>query len=582
MARTLHIGHAGKKRFELPLDAVTQTFGILARKGAGKTYGAGVMAEELLKAGQQIVILDPIGAWWGLRSKFPIAILGGDHADIPIRPTSGAEIARFVVNERLSVLIDVTEFGVSESRQFVADFAGTFYKLNRDPVHLFLEEADEFIPQQPREKGGPLPKCMNAINRLVRRGRQRGIGVTLITQRSAVINKDVLYMTECLVAMQITAPGDQDAIEGWIKHQGDKEYRTKIMSTLAGFQPGEAWLYSPGWLRELTRIRFRRKESFDSSATPKAGEERQQPKTLAEVDLGALEKQMAEVVEEAKANDPKQLKVEIVKLRKELAAAPAASPGLTDTQLQRFLSEALEKRDAEWREAACEYARQVAELIQAGRSLTFVAPKSWKPPTKAGVEFDIPKQKSRPAPRGPKPSTSANGKHEPAEGVSRPQQAILDALAWFESVGMDSVSKINVAAVAGVSSRSSAFSNNLGGLRSQLGLIDYPDKGMVALTAAGREAANSPEALMGLEDLHRAWLESPALSGPQRNLLGILIADPDKTFSREDLANAAGVSERSSAFSNNLGRLSTTGLIRYPDPGYVTVNEATLFPEGMS
>jgi hypothetical protein len=39
------------RAFELPLDAVTQTFGVLAKRGVGKTYTAAVFVEELLEGG---------------------------------------------------------------------------------------------------------------------------------------------------------------------------------------------------------------------------------------------------------------------------------------------------------------------------------------------------------------------------------------------------------------------------------------------------------------------------------------------------------------------------------------------------
>ena len=58
----------------LPLDTATQTIAILARKRVGKTYTASVLAEELIKAEIPLVVLDPTGAWWGLRasnSTFP-------------------------------------------------------------------------------------------------------------------------------------------------------------------------------------------------------------------------------------------------------------------------------------------------------------------------------------------------------------------------------------------------------------------------------------------------------------------------------------------------------------------------------
>lgn len=51
-----------------PDAAVTQTFGILAVRGAGKSNCAAVMAEQMWSAGLPFVVVDPVGAWWGLRS----------------------------------------------------------------------------------------------------------------------------------------------------------------------------------------------------------------------------------------------------------------------------------------------------------------------------------------------------------------------------------------------------------------------------------------------------------------------------------------------------------------------------------
>lgn len=51
----------------LPLDAITQTFCIFGKRGSGKTNGATVLVEELLKAELPVVVLDPVDAWWGLK-----------------------------------------------------------------------------------------------------------------------------------------------------------------------------------------------------------------------------------------------------------------------------------------------------------------------------------------------------------------------------------------------------------------------------------------------------------------------------------------------------------------------------------
>jgi DNA helicase HerA-like ATPase len=50
MTVRLHIGDG----FSFPLDFVTQTQAILAKKRVGKSYTASVEAEELLKAGEAI------------------------------------------------------------------------------------------------------------------------------------------------------------------------------------------------------------------------------------------------------------------------------------------------------------------------------------------------------------------------------------------------------------------------------------------------------------------------------------------------------------------------------------------------
>jgi len=49
----------------LPVEAVTETFAILAKRGAGKTYTAAVLVEEMMSAGLPVVIIDPVGVWWG-------------------------------------------------------------------------------------------------------------------------------------------------------------------------------------------------------------------------------------------------------------------------------------------------------------------------------------------------------------------------------------------------------------------------------------------------------------------------------------------------------------------------------------
>jgi plasmid stabilization system protein ParE len=160
---------------------------------------------------------------------------------------------------------------------------------------------------------------------IVRRGRKRGIGCTLITQRPAVLNKNVLTQCEVLVALRLVHPKDIDAIEEWVNVHADPDTAKEMIDSLPSLAVGEAWFWSPGWGDLFQRVKVRHRETFDSGATPKAGEAPKRPKHLAEIDLAALGEQIKATVEKAKADDPKELRRQIAELKKQLAS-PAEPP----------------------------------------------------------------------------------------------------------------------------------------------------------------------------------------------------------------------------------------------------------------
>lgn len=167
---------------------------------------------------------------------------------------------------------------------------------------------------------------VGAVYDLSLRGRQRGIGVTLISQRPARINKDVLTQIEILIAFRLTGPQDISAFAAWIKHNGTKEEQQEVLSTLASLERGVGWFWAPGLMNGLLRqVNFRARNTYDSSRTPD-GKRVKPPKTLADVDLGELDDAMKAQVERAKLEDPKALKAEVMRLKKELEKKPQAMP----------------------------------------------------------------------------------------------------------------------------------------------------------------------------------------------------------------------------------------------------------------
>jgi len=313
------------KDLTLPLDAVSRTFGILAVRGAGKSNTAAVMAEEMFAAGLPFVVIDPVGSWYGLRSSadgksagLPIPIFGGKHGDVPLERGAGEMLADLTVEKRLTCVLDLSRFDSENAKKtFLLAFAQRLYQKNENPLHLFLEEADDYIPQKPMRDEAQL---LRAWENIVRRGRSRGLGMTLITQRSAAVAKMVLTQVETLFAMRTTGPQDIAAIEAWIKyHQADKD----ILSTLAGLEDGEAWVWSPHYLKTMSRHQIRRRHTFDSGASPKNlhAKETQKPATLADIDLSAIQSQMAATIEKAKADDPRELRRQIAELKKQTSKA---------------------------------------------------------------------------------------------------------------------------------------------------------------------------------------------------------------------------------------------------------------------
>jgi len=604
----------------LPPEAVTQTFGVLAVRGASKTNTATVMAEEMFAAGLPFVVVDPVGAWWGLRSSsdgkgpgLALPIFGGRRGDVPLEKTGGQLIADVIVDERLSCVLDVSEFSEGEKIRFLVDFAERLYRRNEDPLHLFLEEADDYAPQRPMREQARL---LRSFENIVRRGRARGLGITMISQRSAALNKNLLTQIETLIAMRTTSPQDRKAIEGWVEYHGQAK---ELLESLPSLKDGEAWVWSPHWLGQLERVQIRRRSTFDSAATPKDVKGRRPPASLADVDLGSLQKRMADTIERAKETDPRELQGKIRRLQgriRELEASasksvetvevPVEVPVLTPENLQdlenlqrsvwaaldRFEAAAtsvqeglepvigplasilsdLEDAVAAGAVSTTRAARAVRGEDTAGRrpadAGSIPAPRSKSPATKAGASVGRPDRGGR-APgtgrdgRSPdEPTASAAGDFRPSSS----QQRILDALAWLDSVGIPEAKKTQLALLAEQSPRSSGYTNNLGALRSA-GLIDYPLPGMVTLTEAGRSVAAVPELPPTTEALQRSALAR--LPKSQGRILRALIAVYPQELGKAELAERADQSPTSSGYTNNLGALRSLGLIDYPSSGWV-------------
>lgn len=301
----LEISKGGPK---IPCDAVTRKFGILGQSGKGKTYTAAVLAEEMLEKDLHVVIIDPIGrVWTGLRSSasgnedgYPIPIFGGEHKDFPLSISNVHDIVSFIVQDGQSAILDLSDLGADEQIEFMAIFTEQIYRLNRKPLHIIFDEADMWAPQYPFGKGAR--RLLNATDCLVRRGRFRGIGTSLISQRPAAINKNVLSQIDVMVVLGLAAPQDLKAIRSWLENHTSKNKIATTISSLPSLPKGTAWLWSPEYLNRFSKIQVRERNTYDSSRTPEIGDV---PKPIKFAPLSSEVKRLADkYLSFAKDNDP--------------------------------------------------------------------------------------------------------------------------------------------------------------------------------------------------------------------------------------------------------------------------------------
>jgi hypothetical protein len=578
----------------LPIDIVTQAIAILARKGAGKTYTAKKLVELVIGAKVPVVVIDPTGGWWGLRTSadgekpgLPVVIFGGDHADVPLERGAGKEIADVVLEHAGAYVLDLSGFESRTAEQtFVADFLERLYrgkKRETGPLLLVVDEADMFAPQRP---GPEQTRSLGALEAIVRRGRIKGLGDLLITQRAAVLNKNVLTQTEVLVVMQTTGPQDRAAIDAWIEGNGTREERDTVLASLASLERGEAWVWSPSFLRILQRVRILPGTTFDSSRTPEAGEVTIAPRAFAQVDVDKLGARIQQAIEKAKADDPRELRRRIRELElnlhvseQELAKKPTPEPEVREVRVEvpvlngqvgelRTVLEGL-KEFGEWMAAGADRIVLASDNIVAAidrvQSRTQERGQAERAPRGvpvAGREARITGSDrgdsavatlARSAPsRTPAPMSSDPVDVKLKAGARR----MLSALAMLHPTPL---TRGQVATLSDISPTSGTFSDYLSAIRSAGYILE--EGRTIALSDAGQAivAGELGGGAPSSGELLEMW--GRKLKAGARRMLGVLHDVYPDGLTRAELGERAEISPTSGTFSDYLSMLRRNGLL---------------------
>jgi HAMP domain-containing protein len=625
----LHLGITDDgKKIVLPDDAVTEGFADFGQRGTGKSNLLAVVCEVLAARKHSFVILDPPDAHWGIRyeagedgqpcgpSGFDVLIVGGEHGDVPLNPEKGKELANIIVDGDISAVICMRGLSYTAQQRFAADFGEELFRINRTPRFIGFEEAHNFLPQN--LKFEEQKRVLYAMDKFIAEGRGSGLGFMLASQRLSKVNKDALEEVHNFFALRLVGPNDLKQIEGWLQHhvKRDKERLHSIIDDIAQMESGECWFLSPVWLKELVKLKIRRRVTYHSGRTPKPGERTVSlAKFTVTEAVDKLKKLFAQksVAIQTEVADLREAKARIRELERQVKTQAKAQPAAPNPAkvadpraieravrpLKQLLEEvmrvfvkvnafgfektalsadeitkALEKTAAEIsRVAKSGLEKRYDEFEHLKRETNRLLQKLQAALENENVTVNVDIKHNEPI---TVKSSGGNSPVRPRERISlesgelTPYQVdILAGLALLEAIGRKESKRALVAAAAGKAVGSSTFEKYVARLRSD-GLIEY-GLGTIRLSERGRAVAPISDESLTSEELHRKVL---ALFTPyQQSVVRALIAAYPEALTREQLGERAGLQSTSSTFEKYVAALRSAEVLEYPDKGHVKASD---------
>ncbi|NYT05074.1 MAG: DUF87 domain-containing protein [Methanomicrobiales archaeon] len=251
----LFIGKAGERDFFIDAqELVTGRTCIIAQSGAGKSWSIAVLCEQLCDAYIGFCLIDTEGEYFSLKDTFQAVWVGTDEqCDEDIEKVNLKELLVKSVTCDLPIIYDVSETNMQEK---VTKLAGLLYDVAtelRKPYLLIVEEADKFIPQS--------KDSIKKIEEISRRGRKRGLGLLVATQRPAIVTKNVLSQCNNQIIGKLSIENDLKAVDLFFSSRREVE-------ELATLHPGEFFVMG-GLSREKMKIRFKNRITKHRGLTPR-------------------------------------------------------------------------------------------------------------------------------------------------------------------------------------------------------------------------------------------------------------------------------------------------------------------------
>lgn len=287
--RELTIGTESGNPYSISADALlTARTAVIGMSGSGKSHLIGVLCEELCKLNLPFVIIDPEGEYFSLKELYEIVWASNQKkADILLGINICKKLAENLVKSGGRLILDTSEN--DNEMEIVSEFLKHFYYFEdkmRVPILVIVEEADRFVPQVGNED-------IKELHEISRRGRKRGIGLLIATQRPAMVDKNVLSQCGNQFIGRLRIPNDLEAVKIFFP-------RSEMLKELPNLERGQFYVMgniAPAPL--LVQIRARETKS-PRGATPEIAGTRKFTVDNFLSEVGSVSR---EIVEEAQSEE---------------------------------------------------------------------------------------------------------------------------------------------------------------------------------------------------------------------------------------------------------------------------------------
>ncbi len=213
----------------LPIGKLTRVF-VVGKPGAGKSYTMGVIAEELIKKGIPVVIVDAHGEYSSL--KVPAELPSKEFrveprsyaeqiiefADLNFNPGADLDISSLdsarpedIVSMMQCTIVNLRGLDLKEQHSTVSKLLRMLLEavmvMQIPPFFLALDEAHLFAGRVKREDAR-LKETIEMVKRFAQEGRKFGANMVVLTQRPQLLDTTVRSLSGTWIVHRLTDPND--------------------------------------------------------------------------------------------------------------------------------------------------------------------------------------------------------------------------------------------------------------------------------------------------------------------------------------------------------------------------------------